>query len=176
MIGNRAKRGPGEGIDHYQTKTLVAMLADASLSPLAKEIGYYTLTLHEFQFIPIELDKGMYQDICARCYSGDVVCLFFDDRDKYQDVKNKGEIYTNEQIQKMANHILNYEIDGPHGHSTVTNKQHNRLRDEELMKRFKIAVHRIPAYSRKERISFIDTLKEDEIIRFYFKHLPKVIA
>lgn len=176
MIGNRPKRGAGEGIEHYQTKTLVAMLADASISPLAKEIGYHMLTLYEFQFIPIELDKGMYQDICARCYSGDVVCLFFHDRDIYQDVKNRAEIYTHSQIQRLASHIINYEIDGNKGHSTRVEVAHNKLRDEQLANKHNIFVHRIPVYTRKERISFIDTLKEDEIIRFYFNHMPKVIA
>jgi len=173
MIGNRAKRGAGEGIDHYQTKTLVAMLADANVSILAKEIGYNLLTLYEFPFIPIRLDE--YEDICDRCYVGDIVCLFFHDKKTYQDIKNRTEIYSNTQIQMMADSIINYEVDNIKGHSTKIEKQHNRIRDEELSK-MGIAVHRIPVYTRKERINLIDTLKEDEVVRFYFRHMPKVIA
>ena len=173
MIANQARRDVGEGIDHYNTKTLVAMLADANVAVLAKEIGYNMLTLHEFPFIPIRLEQ--YQDWCDRCYVGDVVCLFYNDKKTYQDIKNKVPIYTYEQIQRSADHIINYEIDSQKGHSTIIEKKKNRIRDDELRK-MNVFVHRIPTYTRKERINLIDTLKEDEIIRFYFKNLPKVIA
>jgi hypothetical protein len=174
LIGNRARRGEGEGNDHYNTKTLVAMLADANIGTLAREIGYELLTLYEFPFIPIRLEE--YQDICDRCYVGDVVCLFFHERKLWQDIKNRTEIYSNEQIQRQSDHIINYECDDIKGHSTKREKEKNRIRDEQLLAKHNVLVHRIPAYSRKERINFIDTLKEDEILRYYFRNMPKVIA
>lgn len=174
MIGNQVRRGEGEGNDHFSTKELIGMLADSAITSLAREIGYHLLTLYEFPFIPIRLPAEKYQDWCDRCYVGDVVCLFYSDKREYKNIKNNAYVYSNIEIQKAADHIINYEIDSEKGHSTPTEKKKNRIRDEELGK-VGVYVHRIPACTKKERINLIDTLKEDEILKFYFKHLPQVI-
>ena len=174
MIGNNPRiSNPGEGKDHFSTKVLTARLADAAISSSASDSGYYLLTLYEFLFKPVILDSISYDVIGGRCYSGDVVLLFYRDRKIYQYVKNS-RLLPYAEAQEKADHIINYEIDGLKGHSTVIEQKKNRIRDEELLK-LNIHVHRIPVYKKKERIEFIDTLQR-EVLEFYYEHPPKVIA
>lgn len=173
MIGNRATRGHGEGSDHFKTKELAGVLADRGISPLASELGYSLLTLYEFAFLPVRLAE--YEDVCDRLYVGDVVCLFFRDVNTFRDIRSKSNTYTDGQIQQQADHIIDYEIDGIKGHSKPKEKSKNQIRDEELMNRFGIHVCRIPVYDGKERKTMTAVLGEDEILGFYFNHLPRMI-
>ena len=163
MIGNEATRSPGEGNDHYQTKIVIGRVVDQSISPLVSELGWKLLTMYEFPFIPLKLED--YEDICDRCYVGDVVALIFREKQHFRDTHNKIVLNSWSDLQRSANVILNIECDGIKGHSTVTE------RDIELKKHYNINVCRIPVleYKSRKKEDTYDVLKE-EITDFYFKH------
>lgn len=173
MICNGATRSPGEGIDHFRTKETVGVLADKYVSSLVVESGCRLMTRYEFPFIPLKLEQ--YQDVADRCYIGDVVLFIFKNVKTFQNLRGRANIYINADIQKAADTILNFEIDGIKGHSTTTDKMKNTIRDNELLKHYTVHVHRMPAIARELLDDYNEPMTQ-EILDFYFKHRPVILS
>jgi hypothetical protein len=171
---NRPKRGHDEGHPHFETKMIVMDIADRELGTLGNEIGLYLGTANEFQFKPMWIygDEGE-DDKQPRGYTGDVVCLFFKDKEVFDKVRDKSNLYTWHEIQDMAGYIINYEIDGIVGHGNAREKAKNQIRDREL-KKIGVFVKRIESENRLERAQNTKILKEI-ITEFYFMTVPTVM-
>lgn len=167
---NRPKRGHDEGHPHFETKVLVMDIADRELSTLAHEIGLHVATANEFQFKPMWIYDEI--DTQPRAYTGDVVCLFFKNKDTLDRIRDKQNLYTWEEMQELADYVINYEIDGIVGHGTTRELAKNKLRDYELAKR-RVHVKRIGSENRLERAENEQLLKE-MITAFYWDKITLV--
>ena len=161
---NRPKRGHNEGSPHFETKLMVMDIADTELSIRAKELELYVATANEFPFIPMWIHEDE-NEKDPRGFIGDVVCLLYRDYRTFKALTNRNNLFTWDEIQNMADFIINYEIDGIEGHSSKSERAKNSTRDYELAKKG-IMVKRIQSENIMGRFNYKGLIKK-AIIDFY---------